>query len=357
MRILFCVNWIVDQKCTPEEAYFRFRPDYKLPGHPYWFFKHLREKVEVDILDRQAPLGFDRIERKLVHFYPSKGIHAWIRSRRYDLVLSHGGQIGLVIALLQSLFPSKSQPPHVMIDVGGMSGSSWLWNNKVFIASCRFAARSLAANICHNSNQIDIYRNNYPGLAKKTHFIPLGVDTDEFKPRNCSVENKIICVGYSRMDIELLISAYAKLKTETRLVLLGVPEGYTSDVSGVECLPQVGIEEMRTLIAKSRLVVLPLPNVDYCIGQQRLLQSMALGKTVLTSNIAAVRDYVEDGETATLYEADNVDSLSLKLKELLASYCETEQIGANARIAVESRYSELIMARRIFDLLNQVITG
>ena len=102
LRILFCVNWAVED--VAEADCTRFSPDFRVPGQPYWFFKHAHPNIDVDVLDCRSFLRLDRIERKWVHCYPSKGVLAWVRSRRYDLILSHGGQMGLVIGLLQSLF-------------------------------------------------------------------------------------------------------------------------------------------------------------------------------------------------------------------------------------------------------------
>jgi len=352
LRILFCVNWRVDRLVEADPA--RFSPDYRIPGQPYWFFKHGHSGIEVDVLDCRSFLGFDRVERKLARSYPSKGLLAWVRSRRYDLVLSHGGQMGLVIGLLQSLFPSKSQPPHVLFDVGAISGGYSGSSNRMVTAGCRLATRSLAGAICHSSQQLEFYRDRYPEVAKVARFIPLGVNTEEFRPEPCAQEDEIISVGYAFRDWQKLVRAYAGLHTATRLVLLGIPSSEYIAHPGVECVPRVSIEEMRRRVRRAKFVVLPIAKVDFCTGQQTFLQSMAMGKTVLLPKIAAVSDYIRDGETGFLYDVDSEQDLGSKLRSLLSENETIERVGRAARIATESQFSETAMADRIVDLLREI---
>jgi glycosyltransferase involved in cell wall biosynthesis len=345
LRVLFCVNWAIDHLQEPNRA--RFSPDYRVPGKPYWFFKHGDYNLDVDTLDCRSFLRIDRLEQPLFRCYPSKATLAWISSRNYDLVVSHGGQMGLVIALLQTLFPRWPSPPHVMFDVGGISAGYGDSDDSTIVRVCRFAAKSLAGVICHNSYLLDFYQRSYPEVAKIAHFIPLGVDTVAFQPQPCEEADEIICVGYAKRDWSLLVRAFARLRTETRLVLLGVPSTDFIIQPGVQCVPRVSIEEMRRRIARARLVVLPLPKVEYSLGQQTFLQSMALGKAVLLPKIPAVVDYIRDGETGFLYEAGNEDDLSRKLEKLLADPETVERVALSGQIATTTHFDEATMADRV----------
>jgi len=104
---------------------------------------------------------------------------------------------------------------------------------------------------------------------------------------------------------------------------------------------------MRRRIARARLVVLPLPKVEYSLGQQTFLQSMALGKAVLLPKIPAVVDYIRDGETGFLYEAGNEDDLSRKLEKLLADPETVERVALSGQIATTTHFDEATMADRV----------
>jgi glycosyltransferase involved in cell wall biosynthesis len=353
LRALFCVNWAVDRVVAADGV--RFSPDYRIDGQPYWFFKHGEYNIDVDVLDCRSFLGVHRLERKFLRCYPSKSTLAWIRSRRYDVVMSHGGQVGLVLALLQTLLGERLSPPHVMFDVGAISGGSQRWNNSAVINVFSFALKSLAGVICHSSHQLDFYRKQYPGLSEIARFIPLGVDTDAFQPQDTPEQDEIICVGYAFRDWKLLVRAYARLNTSTRLVLLGIPASECVSSPGVECVPRVNIDEMKRRISRSRFVVLPIPQLEFCTGQQTFLQSMALGKTVLISDIPAVRDYIVDSDTGFLYRPGDEDDLYQKLKLLLSADGTVKSVGTAARNAVVTQFSESLMADRVVTLLRDVV--
>ena len=351
MRILFCVNWGVDLSCTDAQASVRFSPDYRIAGRPYWFFRHLRAPIEVDVMDFRVPFGTQNLELALTRCLWTQGLAAYLRSRRYDVVLSHGGQSGLFFALLQSLCRGR-RVPHVLFDISRITGRS---TKPLLLAACRKAVESVTATIAHSSHHLDFYRQHFPSIARNAHFIPLGVDTEEFAPRRSVIQDQIICVGYSKRDWPLLVDAYAALKTETKLVLLGIPESKRIARRGVECVPRVSIEEMRARISKSRFLVLPLPPCEYCIGQQTFLQTMALGKTALVADIPAVLDYIKDGENGFLYKTGDTYDLRCKLEYLLKTPDAVEKAGVAAREQVVRNFSEATMAQRVFDLLEQVV--
>jgi len=352
LRILFCVNWAVEK--IREEDTTRFSPDYCVPGEPYWFFRHGDQRFEVDVLDCRSVFGLHVMERRIARSYPLKSALAWLRSRSYDVIVSHGAQMGLGIALLQTLFPGVPSAPHVMFDVGAISGGAHGWNHPAVIKGFRFAFGSLAAAICHSSHQLEFYRQEYPHVATVAHFIPLGVDTEVFRPQDIAVEDEIICIGYALRDWDLLVRAYARLHAKTRLILLGVPAEQCISCPGVECVPRVNIEVMRQRIAKARFVVLPLPPVDFCIGQQTFLQSMAMGKAVLVSDIPAAKDYITDGENGFLYRAGNEDDLYEKLLYLLSADDVVKTAGQTARVTAMNRFSEKLMSEKIGGLLREV---
>lgn len=350
MRVLFCVNWKVDQSCTPAQAKDRFSPDYKIPGQPYWFFRHLDPRIEVDIFDSRVPFGTDDIERKYTKFLISQGVATYWKSKRYDLVVSHGGQSAMSFALLQKLFRNKPVP-HLLFDIARITGMS---NSSLIKKGCRYALDSLSATITHSSPQLSYYKDNFPNIAQHAHFVPLGVDLEEFMPLETAVEDQILCIGYAKRDWQSLISAYERLKTGTKLILLGVQSLPVELPKGVVCIPKVRIAEMREWISRSRFVVLPLPKLPYCIGQQTLLQTMALRKTVLAADIDATRDYITHGQNGFTYRAENVDDLEEKLQYMLSSQANVDVVSGQAYEYAKTHFSEELMAKRIYEICERI---
>ncbi|MGA2906131.1 MAG: glycosyltransferase family 4 protein [Terracidiphilus sp.] len=347
MKILFCVNWAVARLDEPDLH--RFCADYISPVQPYWFFRHLCDRHTVDVIDFRGPFGLHRLERSTVRCFPYQSVKAFLRERRYDVVLSHGAQTGLVHSLMSSLI-GRNRPPHFLFDVGALNGGS---ANPAAVAACRFAFRSLAGLIYHSSGQAQHYRAHFPELYARSRFIPLGVDAGEFAPQGEATEDQIICVGYAKRDWTTLLEAYSALRTKTRLVLLGMPQPHDPLPQGVMAVPRVNIAEMRQWIARSRFVVLPIPDTPYSVGQQTLLQSMALGKAVVASDIPALRDYAADAMTACFYRPGDAGELTERMAYLLERPDVADDIGRCARQHVINEFSESLMASRIMEFVSQ----
>ena len=96
MKILFLPNWEV-MKCS-EAPKDKQPPDYYVKGEDYWFFRYFERKPEVDIIDVASAKWIQNIEKNKLRFYVIQALKAIPRLNKYDLVVSHGMQSGVVIS-------------------------------------------------------------------------------------------------------------------------------------------------------------------------------------------------------------------------------------------------------------------
>jgi hypothetical protein len=224
-KILILVNWDVHRVD-------RSRDDLQFPnlireGEKYWFFKDWPDpEAEVKVIDYcRIPL-LHHIERFWLKFYILQALKALFQMRKYDLIISHGAQSGVLLAFIRSLLGIKS-PPHVIIDVGCFNGGR---EKRVELLPLRFAARSIAGVISHCSRQVEYYEKCLPRLKERHRFVPFGTDPDFFSPQKAETsskpstagdDNHIVCVGYIKRDWPTLIQAFNHLDGEVRLKLVG----------------------------------------------------------------------------------------------------------------------------------------
>jgi len=97
--------------------------------------------------------------------------------------------------------------------------------------------------------------------------------------------------------------------------------------------------EFDRLLAASRMVVVPLKEDVGSSGQMVLLKAMSLGKAVAISDIGAIRDYVDDGRTAVLYELGDHASLKTAIGTLHHDPIGLNKIGGAAREAYLSSFT------------------
>lgn len=348
MKILMLVNWKVeycDRRPTGRQA-----PDYYVKGEPYWFFRYFKEPPQVDVIDISSWRWLEHFEKDKLRFYIWQTLRAIPRLGKYDLVISHGMQSGVVLSLVRRLFRTRAK--HIVFDIGSFNSAA----EKGFaLKLMQFSSKSLDGVIYHTSSQLSYYEKFFPWIAGKSKFIRFGTDLDFFDPENVEKSDDagkyIVCVGYLKRDWDTLVKAYRKLDTSVRLRLVGHVDERFRGIKGVEQLPLLSLKELIKQIHNACFCVLPLETCNYSYGQMTLLQQMALGKCVITARVPSMVDYVEDNQTAILYEARNADELYSRMKQLLSDRGLNLRIAAAGRQALERACNEKVMAGEIEEVI------
>jgi glycosyltransferase involved in cell wall biosynthesis len=97
-------------------------------------------------------------------------------------------------------------------------------------------------------------------------------------------------------------------------------------------------------IEKADCIVLP----SYREGTPRsLLEAMALGKPIITTNVPGCKDVIEDGSNGFICEAKNVKSLANAMERMLELDSDALQdMGQKGRDLVENRFDERIVVEK-----------
>jgi glycosyltransferase involved in cell wall biosynthesis len=320
---------------------------------PYWFFKYWPDPlIDLDVIDFSKIPLLHSFESRVLHFYVRQSLIAFVKRKKYDLIISHSARSALVFALLRSVIKELS-PLHVVIDPGSFNGGR---NNLAETYLIKKASRSLGGIIPHSSIQSEYYKEHMPLTPYR--FIPFGVDTDEFRPMNLQQQDYILSFGSRSRDYPTLIEAWERVKhNNIRLKIIGV-----HNIPGVDRLPddvdlvsRVSILSLKDSIAKARFVVVPLPYYKYSYGQMTFLQSMALGKSCIVTKTPSSQDYLTDNEDALFVRPYDSEDLSRKIEVLLEDDNMNNKIAINARRTIENKYNEKNMAKEIYDFIMGLI--
>lgn len=357
MKILMLVNWKVEYTDkVPED---KQPPDYYVEGQPYWFFRYFNqlEEQQVDVVDIRSFPMLERFEKNLLRFYIWQTLKCIPKLGKYDLILSHGMQSGIVLCMWRRLF-GKGKYRHIVFDIGAFNSGREKGRG---LGLMQFASKSLDGVIYHTASQKAYYEKCHPWLLPKSRFIPFGTDTDFFTPdegRQDSVEKEtyILCVGYYKRDWDTLLEAYRKLKEnesikDIRLRLIGNCN-IKSEIESVEVWDQVTVTELKRQIQNALFCVLPLQQFNYSYGQMTLLQQMALGKAVIVADVSSIQAYKGEGNLI-LYEPENVEELAASMREILSDPHRREQIGRKAKESVRMIYNERNMAKEIYSVIKE----
>ena len=105
----------------------------------------------------------------------------------------------------------------------------------------------------------------------------------------------------------------------------------------VEFVGQVSPSKRDALIAASQFTV--LPSHAYETLGKTILESYALGRAVVASDIGSRRELVRHGETGLLYRCGNVDELAKAIQWLAENPTAAEQMGQAGRERVRQRHT------------------
>lgn len=193
---------------------------------------------------------------------------------------------------------------------------------------------------------------------------------DEFYnniPRDSRIEKySILFVGWVqyRKGLHVVIEALKKVAREFpdfKLEVAGemCSKGYEASIRGkiseygleenVRILGKKTLSEVEQLLKAAQAVVIPeqWENVSPLI----MLEAMALGKTVIASNLGGIPEFIQDGVTGFLADPDNPDDFAEKIIRVFGDGQGFERIGLNAR----SRVIELCDKTEIYGKWEKLI--
>lgn len=361
MKILMLVNWKIEYvKEVPRD---KQPPDYYVTGKPYWFFRYFEqiESLQVDVVDIHSFPVLEKFEKKTLRFYIWQTLKCIFKLRRYDLILSHGMQSGILLCFWRRLL-RKSKYKHIVFDIGAFNSGR---EEGRALKLMQFASKSLDGVIYHTEIQKEYYEKFHPWLIDKSWFIPFGTDSEFFarwiggeaesKGHRNRNRSYILCVGYDKRDWGTLISAYGELETDIHLRLIGNGEIRTENPQ-IEVVGKVDITELKMQIENAYFCVLPLKAYNYSYGQMTLLQQMAMRKAVIVAEVPSVSVYLREG-ALLWYEPENKEMLKEKMQQLINSPELCDKLGKQAEKEVQAIYNEKNMALQIEQVIGEVMKG
>lgn len=114
-------------------------------------------------------------------------------------------------------------------------------------------------------------------------------------------------------------------------------------------------EEVLRLIEKSAFLV--FPSEWYEGFPLTVLESMAMGRAVLATDLGARREMVRDGQTGLLYRSGDVRDLAEKVRRLIADHSLCAEMGAAGREEYLARCTPETNYRTLMHIYEQVLSS
>src|SRR5579859_6531737 len=140
--------------------------------------------------------------------------------------------------------------------------------------------------------------------AAQLALIPYQVDADFWCPQPVAEERLICSAGLEFRDYPTLVSAVEGLDVE---VVIGAASHWSKrrNTAAGPALPQnvrvarFDYAALRSVYARSSIVVVPLNDVDFQAGVTTILEAMAMAKPVIVTHTLGQTDVIEDRRGVT----------------------------------------------------------
>lgn len=238
-----------------------------------------------------------------------------------------------------------------------------LQNAKAFIAPTVFAR--------------DLTLSLFKLRGKKVEVISNGIEIQHFKNANPNEYKKdlIVYIGTlirkkGVLELPEIFSRVQREFAESKLVLIGgdsfdILTGSKStwqlmqnqfqkeDLKNVEYLGKIPYEEVQHYIKKANVCV--FPTFAETLGMVTI-ESMAMQKAVVNSNIGWAQELIVDGEDGYLVHPENHELYAEKIIQLLNNEELSLKIGKNARASVEAKFDIEKLVKKNIQFYQEIIS-
>lgn len=250
----------------------------------------------------------------------------------YDIIFTAGAFTSqLVFTLVPIWFRHKTLWVMHDFSITGLLGEEKTFRQKMF----RYMVAHAGGIVTVGKWETDELVRRFPQLASRIRFIPFGVDTIFFAPKNIPEEKLVIAVGVDPdRDWKSFFSAIAGLDAK---VIIAGSSRRTKEFNPPDSVQVQFFEpkDMVDLYARASVVVIPLDTssgVNDAMGCSTLYEAMSMGKAIVVSRTHTTESYIEDGVNGVLVPQHDAVAMRQAISMLCADTAKRRAIGAAARI-------------------------
>lgn len=283
------------------------------------------------------------------------GLKGFLKRKKFDVVIAYQGVAGLFYSFFKMIAFSRTPKLILMAFFFKKRKSRFYTQLRYYFT--KMALLGVDKVICYSSKEADYYNRLFGSKNEKFQFVPFGVNVERLKEMNSKSAGEkkyLFSAGSSNRDYQTFFEAVEDLQA-TAVVF-----AKKFNVAGLQIPDNVEVEydvygdRYYEKLLGANLVVIPLDDPELSSGQMVLLESMALGKTVVVTDVWGVNDYVEDGKDAILVKHGDSHSMQERIKELLSNGKKIQQLGEQAKRKVFDAFTVRHMAERVSIVASQI---
>lgn len=127
---------------------------------------------------------------------------------------------------------------------------------------------------------------------------------------------------------------------------------FSRKITNIELIGMKDHSECIGLIKDSKFLI--LPSIWYEFFPMVVLEAFACGKPVIASRLGSMAELIEEGKTGLLFEPGDPKNLALKIKWMIENEDVCIEMGKNARMVFEQKYTADKNIELLIDIYEKV---
>ena len=194
--------------------------------------------------------------------------------------------------------------------------------------------------LVHSPVEVDLY-SRWLGLpAKRFEFVPLQRGRVSIDRVEDTAAPFLLAMGSAHRDYDTLIRAVIELGIRTVIVTRKDEIDRLPRSANVEFKTGLTEVECLDLLARARLSVTPVANMETASGQITFINAMQLGVPVLATRCPGTDGYIEDGKTGVLLTPFDVGDMRAKINAIWNDAAMRERIAAGGKQFADASLSD-----------------
>lgn len=331
-------------------------------GHQVRLAAPRQSRIYEEALKRGLPVCAVPMERKTIAGY--RALRSFLVAESAEIVNTHSSTDSWLSALacvgLRNA-PSLVRTRHISAPIPSNFGTRWLY-------------RSAAARIVTTGEALRLQVIRETGAnPDRVVSIPTGIDLSQFRPDDRLASRAAL--GLAAEDF--LVGIVATLRSwkghrylldsvatiadpHLKVVIVGAGPGEANLRRQTQDL---GIAD-RVIMAGQRENVVPwlqsfdtfvLPSYANEGVPQAIMQAMACGLPIITTNVGAIGEIARDGVTAMMVRPQDADALAAAIVRLRDDATLCGRLGRAAIVEAQARFSEDIMLERMEEIFRDAM--
>lgn len=263
---------------------------------------------------------------------------AWRLFRKrghYDVVLTMGIRESMAYALLCAIVgrPSKQIMTEVFIDEEQPNKRFWRLKTRLY---GRLARRALGI-ITNSSEEVRTTADRFCLPEDRLIHVPL---CTTIPPQEATETHPlfVLTAGRTLRDYDLLIHAARQLDAPIVIICGQNDLSNLTVPQNVSVLREVNRDTYLDYLRACAIVALPLLRTNRSTGQVVMLEAMAMGKPVVTTQSPGTTDYIRHENNGFLVEHDDATAWVRHIRALLQDATLRRRVGNTAREDIGRAY-------------------